>query len=461
MPSLPETLPPDVFTSDPDMLAPYLTDWRGRIQGRSWLLARPRSTAEVAQVLRWASATKTPVVPQGGNTGLSGAATPDATGDAVVLSLERMHAIRSIDPLGNTVVAEAGCILAHLQNAAADVGRLFPVSLGSEGSCRVGGIVATNAGGINVVRYGMTRDLVLGLEYVTASGEVVEGPRRLRKDNAGYDLRHLIVGSEGTLAVVTAAAFRLMARPRHRASALCGLASPAAALRLLRIVQDRIGDDLIAFELMCDGEMDLILRRFPDLRNPLAAPSRWYAFLEAGSQGFGIQDELVRTLMEASEHAIADDAVMAQSDAQAAALWHLRFAVSEANRNAGPTVPFDVSVATEDIPALLAGIERSLGEHVHAARTVFVGHAADGNMHVTALLNGVPDKHREAAARTVRQIVHETVAGLHGSLSAEHGIGRTGRAAFEAHGNPTERMLMRRIKQAFDPAGILNPGVLF
>lgn len=457
----PETLPPDVLTSDPDILAPYLTDWRGRLHGKALCLARPRKLAEVAELMRWATRTRTPVVPQGGHTGLSGAATPDDTGTAVVLSLERMKAIRSVDPIGNTLVAEAGCILAHLQDAAADAGRLFPISLGSEGSCRVGGIVATNAGGINVVRYGMTRDLVLGLEYVTASGEVVDGPRRLRKDNVGYDLRHLIVGSEGTLAVVTAAAFRLVNRPRHRASALCGLASPAAALALLRIVQERLGDDLIAFELMCAGEMELIRRRFPDLRHPLSSEAPWYVFLEAGSQTPTCHDGLAETLSEAGACCAIDDAVLAQSEAQAAALWHLRFAVSQANRDAGPSLPFDVSVATEDLSAFIARIEGRLAAEIPTARAVFVGHAADGNMHVTVLLGTCAAANREVAEPRSRAVVYEAVVEHHGSLSAEHGIGRTGREAFAAYGDPTERVLMQAIKQAFDPAGILNPGILF
>jgi FAD/FMN-containing dehydrogenase len=457
----PDTLPADVFTDDPDTLAPYLTDWRGRLHGRALCLARPRNTAEVAELMRWASRTRTPVVPQGGHTGLSGAATPDDTGTSVVLSLERMKAIRAIDPVGNTMVAEAGCILAHLQDAAAGAGRLLPVSLGSEGTCQVGGIVATNAGGINVVRYGMTRDLVLGLEYVTAAGDVVENPRRLRKDNVGYDLRHLIVGSEGTLAVVTAAAFRLMSRPRHRASALCGLASPAAALALLRIVQDRLGDDLIAFELMCAGEMDLIRRRFADLRHPLSSMTPWYVFLEAGSRSAGCADDLAEVLAEAGASCAIDDAVLAQSEAQAAALWHLRFAVSQANRDAGPSVPFDVSVATEDLPAFIARIEGRLAVEIPAAPAVFVGHAADGNMHVTVLLGTCAAADREAAARRARAIVYQSVVEHRGSLSAEHGIGRTGREAFAAYGDPTERGLMRAIKRAFDPAGILNPGILF
>jgi FAD/FMN-containing dehydrogenase len=321
--------------------------------------------------------------------------------------------------------------------------------------------VATNAGGINVVRYGMTRDLVLGLEYVTAAGDVVEGPRRLRKDNVGYDLRHLIVGSEGTLAVVTAAAFRLVARPRHRASALCGLANPAAALRLLRIVQDRLGDDLLAFELMCAGEMNLIHRHFKDLRNPLATAAPWYVFIEAGSRGAGCRDDLAETLAEAAAGAVLDDAVLAQSEAQAAALWHLRFSVSEANRNAGPAVPFDVSVATEDLPAFIARVDDRLFREIPAARAVYVGHAADGNMHATVLLAACAAADREAAAQLAREIVHGSIAEHRGSLSAEHGIGRTGRDAFAAYGDPTERALMHRIKQAFDPAGILNPGVLF
>ncbi|MBM6593658.1 FAD-binding oxidoreductase [Microvirga pudoricolor] len=460
-PPLPPSLPHDVFTGDADVLASRLSDWRGRIHGRSWLLARPRSTLEVAALMRWASDTGTPVVTQGGNTGLSGAATPDESGRSIILSLERMNAIRFVDPVGNTVVAEAGCVLAHLQGTAAGAGRLFPVSLGSEGSCTVGGIVATNAGGINVVRYGMTRDLVLGLEYVTAAGEVVEGPRRLRKDNVGYDLRHLIVGSEGTLAVVTAAAFRLVARPRHRHSALCGLASPALALNLLHAVQERVGDGLIAFELMCAGEMDLIRLRFPDLRVPIEPASRWYVFLEAGSNEPGLSDDLTQALADALDRGLVDDAVMAQSGAQAEALWHLRFAVSEANRSAGPAVPFDISVATDDLPSLLHAIETELAARVPLVRVVFVGHAADGNMHVTALLNQVPPENREAATDAVRAIVYQAVTARHGSISAEHGIGRTGRRAFEVYAQPTERALMRRIKQAFDPAGILNPGVLF
>jgi FAD/FMN-containing dehydrogenase len=458
---LPETLPADVFTDDPDILVPYLTDWRGRFHGKARCLARPRKIAEVAELMRWATRTRTPIVPQGGHTGLSGAATPDETGTAIVLSLERMKAIRAVDPIGNTIVAEAGCILAHLQDAAAEAGRLFPISLGSEGSCQVGGIVATNAGGINVVRYGMTRDLVLGLEYVTPAGDIVGGPRRLRKDNVGYDLRHLIVGSEGTLAVVTAAAFRLTARPRDRASALCGVSHPAAALKLLRIVQDRLGDSLLAFELMCAGEMDLIRRRFDDLRHPLASPAPWYVFLEVGSQNFGCQDDLTETLAEVNTRAVLDDAVVARSEGQAAALWHLRFSVSEANRAAGPAVPFDVSVATDELPAFIACVDDRLARELFAAHAVYVGHAADGNMHVTVLLNAIETADPDAATRIARRIVYESVVAHHGSLSAEHGIGRTGRDAFASYGDPTEWALMQRIKQAFDPAGILNPGVLF
>jgi FAD/FMN-containing dehydrogenase len=284
---------------------------------------KPRNVEEVASVMRWATVTGTPVVPQGGNTGLSGGATPDTTGRAIVLSLERMNRIRAVDPVGNTLIAEAGCILAHVQSAAADAGRLFPVSLGSEGSCRIGGILATNAGGINVVRYGMTRDLVLGLEYVTATGMVVPGPKNLRKDNAGYNLRQLLVGSEGTLAVLTAAAFRIVTPPRARVSALCGVASPEAALSLLQILREAVAENIVSFELMCDSEMDLVLNLVPNTGCPLSGRHAWYVFTEIGGDDSSVGECLAGALEDAIETGAVADAVLSQSDAQAKAIWHL------------------------------------------------------------------------------------------------------------------------------------------
>lgn len=452
---------------DPAAMAPYLLDWRGRMRGAARAVVKPRTTEDIAAILRWASDTGTPIVPQGGNTGLSGGATPDDSGRAVILSLERMNRIRAIDPVGNTLVAEAGCVLANVQQAARDAGRLFPVSLGSEGSCQIGGILATNAGGIDVVRYGMTRDLVLGLEYVTASGMIVPGPSRLRKDNAGYDLRHLLIGSGGTLAIITAAALRLVVPPAARTSVLCGLADPVAALALLRRLRDGVGERIVSFELMCDGEMALIFETFPELRFPLNERHPWYVFAEVGGDDDAALTQQVVSLMgEAVEAGEVRDAVSAQSEAQSRAIWHLRFAVSEANRRAGPTASHDVSVATQDVPEFLAAVERAIARDFPSARMLVVGHLGDGNMHVTMVMpRERPDADREMSreiwAARVNDTVFAVVKEFYGSISAEHGIGRSGRSAFRAASDPTAFALMQGIKRVFDPAGILNPGVLF
>lgn len=272
-------LDPAAIVTDPQAMASHLSDWRGKHQGAALALLRPRSVEEVSAILRWATATCTPVVPQGGNTGLSGGATPDASGAAVVLSLARLNRIRAVDTEGDTLTAEAGCILADVQQAAAAKDRLFPLSLGSEGSCQIGGVVSTNAGGINVIRYGTVRELVLGLEYVRADGVVIQGLKPLRKDNAGYALRELVIGSEGTLAIVTAATFRLFPRPRASATALCGLASPASALRLLAMLRQAAGERISSFELMCDAEMGLTLDLVPGTAFPLQRRHSWYVFI--------------------------------------------------------------------------------------------------------------------------------------------------------------------------------------
>lgn len=450
--------PADMVT-DPAAMAPYLTDWRGLFTGAAAAVARPRTAEAVAAILRWATQTGTPVVPQGGNTGLSGGATPDSSGRAVVLSLERLDRIRAVDPVGNTLIAEAGCILAAVQEAAAAAGRQFPVSLGSEGSCRIGGILATNAGGINVIRHGMTRDLVLGLEYVTAAGEIVRGPKRLRKNNAGYDLRHLLLGSEGTLAVITAAALRIVRPPPARGSALAALASPDDALRLLGILRDAVGEEILAFELMCAAEMDLVRARFPQARYPLVGSHPWYVFAEiGGASGEIVSTRLEAALGEAFEAGIVADAAIAASEAQAREIWHLRFAVSEANRLAGPTASHDVSVATEDVPALIAGVAARLGAEFPATRPLFVGHVGDGNIHVNVLF---PDRDALASqGPAVNAAIYALACDLGGSIAAEHGIGRLKPAAFARIADPVELRLMRQIKQAFDPAGILNPGAV-
>lgn len=465
MDSLRDRLGPAGVVTEPEAMARYLSDWRGRYHGMARAVLRPRDTDEVAAVLGWATRTRTPVVPQGGNTGLSGGATPDRSGTAVVLSLERMNRIRMVDPEGDTLVAEAGCVLATAQEAARDAGRILPISLGSEGSCQIGGIVATNAGGINVIRHGMTRDLVLGLEYVLADGTIGHGPSLLRKDNTGYDLRHLLIGSEGTLAIVTAAAFRLLPAPRGTATALCGVDHPAQALALLRRLRDTGLSAIASFELMCDGEMQLVLDLLPDARTGLADRHRWYVFVEnEADDATAAREALGEVLGAMLEDGTVTDAILAQNERQAAALWHLRFAVSEANRRAGPGFSYDVSVATAAVPAFLDAVGAAIAARLPQARQLFVGHLGDGNMHVNVVPSPATDDPSagiEPLRTVVDDIIYGTAAASAGSISAEHGIGRLKAAALLTARPAHQIALMRAIKASFDPLGILNPGVVF
>jgi FAD/FMN-containing dehydrogenase len=456
-------LDPAVIVTDPQVMAPHLSDWRGKHHGAALALLRPRSVEEVSTILRWASATRTPVVPQGGNTGLSGGATPDVSSEAVVLSLARLNRIRAVDLEGDTLTAEAGCILADVQQAAAAHDRLFPLSLGSEGSCQIGGVVATNAGGINVIRYGTVRDLVLGLEYVRADGAVIHGLKPLRKDNAGYALRELVIGSEGTLAVVTAVTFRLFPKPRVSATALCGLASPADALRLLSLLRQSAGERISSFELMCDGEMGLTLDGVPGTILPLDGRHVWYVFIELGDgdPNTPIGGLLTQVLATALEQGILRDATIAQSEAQARTIWHLRFAVAEANRRAGPIVSHDTSVAVADVPAFISAIEAMAAERFPEARSLFVGHVGDGNIHVVLRLpKETPADRLADIGHAVNAEVFATVSDFGGSITAEHGIGRSLTGALTRHAQPEALELMSAVKQAFDPLGILNPGAV-
>ncbi|MCV9940483.1 FAD-binding oxidoreductase [Boseaceae bacterium BT-24-1] len=456
-------LDPAAIVTDPQAMALHLSDWRGKYRGAALALLRPRNVEETSAILRWATATRTAVVPQGGNTGLSGGATPDSSGKAVVLSLARLNRIRAVDVEGDTLTAEAGCILADIQQAAAAKDRLFPLSLGSEGSCQIGGVVSTNAGGINVIRYGTVRDLVLGLEYVRADGTVIHGLKPLRKDNAGYALRELVIGSEGTLAIVTAATFRLFPRQRVSATALCGLDSPSAALKLLSLLRQSAGERISSFELMCDAEMGLTLDLVPGTALPLERRHSWYVFIElADSDPSGRVGELLtETLGTALGENVLEDAAIAQSEAQAKAIWHLRFAVAEANRRAGPIVSHDTSVAVADVPAFIAAVEAMATERFPEARALFVGHVGDGNIHVVLLFPQQTRRDRLGdLAATVNERVFAIVGAFGGSITAEHGIGRSLANALSQSAQPEALELMRAVKNAFDPLGILNPGAV-
>ncbi|MBS7699504.1 MULTISPECIES: FAD-binding oxidoreductase [unclassified Chelatococcus] len=464
--ALADALDPAAILVTEDDMTPYLADWRGRYVGRAEAVLRPRSVEQVSAILRWANETRTRVFPQGGHTGLAGGATPDESGTGIVLALGRLNRILDIDTAGNTMVVEAGAILADVQRAAADAERLFPMSLGSEGSCQIGGIVATNAGGINVIRYGTTRELVLGLDYVLADGTPVHGLKRLAKNNTGYDLRNLLIGSEGTLAVITAAALKLFPRPTASASAFCAMPSPQTAVDLLSLLRQHLAGRISSFELMCDGEMDLVLDNDGALRLPVETRAPWYVFIEASDSGeeASLAEMLTAALGEALERNLVLDAVIAQNAAQAKAIWHLRFAVSEANRRAGPNVSHDTSVATADVPAFLAGISTALSARFPSVRPLFVGHVGDGNIHVIALFPHGSFTDRlafEKAAVAVNDCVFEVVDRFDGSISAEHGIGRSLAGRLAKHTDPAAYHLMQGIKRLYDPLGILNPGKIF
>jgi FAD/FMN-containing dehydrogenase len=440
---------------------PYLTDWRGHYRGRTPAVVRPGSAEEVAAILRLANEIRIPIVPQGGNTGLVGGQIADESGREVVLSTERLDKIRSVDPAGATIVAEAGVILERLQDAASEAGMLFPLSLGAQGSCRIGGNISTNAGGTAVLAYGNTRNLVLGLEVALPTGEIWNGLRSLLKDNTGYDLKQLFIGAEGTLGIVTAAVLKLFPKPRGIAVAVVGLESPAAALRLLALARERSGRALTGFELMARIAFQMVVDHLPGARDPLAAPHPWYVILEisSGLSEGDAQDIAERTLAEALAADIIADAAIAASLEQARAFWRLRHGITEVQKHEGGSIKHDVSVAVERVPEF---IERAVAATTKAApgiRPVPFGHMGDGNIHFNLSQPPAMDaKAFLARAPEMHAIVHGIVAELGGSISAEHGIGRYKRELLKSVKSEIELDLMRRIKRAFDPNNILNPG---
>ena len=446
--------------------APFLTDYRGKWTGQALAVAQPDSAEEVARVVAWCQAHRVPVVPQGGNTGLSGGSVPEAQPDVlpVVVSLSRLNRIRAIDPLNNTMLVEAGVTLLQVQEAAKEAGRLFPLSLAAEGTCTIGGNLASNAGGVQVLRYGNARDLCLGLEVVTAEGELWNGLRTLRKDNTGYDLRDLYIGSEGTLGIITAAVLKLFPLPAAQAVALVAVPSPRQALDLLALAQARLGAGLTAFEILGDSCVALVLQHIPGTRRPLDEVSPWYVLLELSAatdeaQAAAAMEALLETALE---YEWITDAALATNLAQAEALWALRENISEAQGAEGKTVKHDIALPISQIPAFIASTDALIAARFPRLRQVTFGHLGDGNLHYNAspLPGSGPEQVAEflALEGPLNQLVHDAVHAHQGSISAEHGLGVLRRDESARYKAPLELQLMRRIKQALDPQGLMNPG---
>ena len=447
--------------TDPAATAPYLQDWRGRYQGQARCVVRPGSTAEVAEVVRYCAAQGVPLVPQGGNTGLCGGATPDASGAAVVLSLSRLNRIRSTDSENNTLIAEAGCTLHAVQAAAEAAGRLFPLALASEGSCQIGGNLSTNAGGVQVLRYGNTRDLTLGLEVVLPDGRIWDGLRGLRKDNTGYDLKHLFIGAEGTLGIITAAVLKLFPKPAAQATAWLALPDAASAVAVLSAARAAFDARLTAFELISEAALGLVLKHFPVYRRP-GAFAPWYVLCEFSADGEGatsLNAQVEHWLVGQLETGRVGDAVLAQSLPQACQFWRLREQISEAQKCEGLSIKHDISLPVSAIPRFLARAEGGLAQQLPGVRVVAFGHLGDGNLHYNlSLPASTANASLIARQAEVHRWVHDLVVAEKGSISAEHGIGQLRRADLAHYKDAVELDLMRRIKTALDPQGLMNPG---
>ncbi|MFQ5984230.1 MAG: FAD-binding oxidoreductase [Alphaproteobacteria bacterium] len=449
------------WTRDPEILAPYLLDQRGLYEGLTPLLVRPARTAEVAEVVRICAQAGVAIVPQGGNTGLVGGAVPHERGGEILLNLSRMNAVREVDPANDTITVDAGCVLADVRAAAAEVDRLFPLSLGAEGSCQIGGNLSTNAGGVAVLRYGTARDLVLGLEVVLADGSVWDGLRGLRKDNTGYDLKHLFLGAEGTLGVITAAVLKLFPRPRTVETAFVAVTDARAAVELLSRARTASGDAVTAFEYVERPALELALRHVPDCRDPLADSHPAYVLIEVSSsrETAGLKETLEAALAQAIDDGLVRDAVVAASAAQAGALWRLREGVPEGETHEGASIKHDVAVPVSRVPDFVNAVTAALRRVAPDARVIAFGHIGDGNLHFN--LSQPPDADGDAfvAERTrLNRIVYDIACGMGGTFSAEHGVGRLKRGELVRYRPPAEVALMRKLKAALDPKNIMNPG---
>jgi FAD/FMN-containing dehydrogenase len=465
LPALAAAVGPSNVLTEPADLTPFLTDWRGRYTGAALAVVRPGSTTETAAVVRIAREHGVCVVPQGGNTGMCAGATPMAAPrEAIVVRLDRMSRIRGISPLGDSISVDAGCVLANVQAAAEAADRLFPLSLGAEGSCQVGGNVSTNAGGTAALRYGTMRDLTLGLEAVLPDGRVLDLMTALRKDSAGYDIRHWFIGAEGTLAIVTGAVLKLFPRPRRRATALATCSSIESLLSLLSLAREKVGERLGAFEAMNREQIAIIAEHAPEVAIPFSLDAPWYALVEiadvAGDADPGAALEAL--LAEALEKGLLPDALLASSEAQAKAFWRIRHSVSEASKAAGYVVSHDSVVPLSGQGRSAKAAEEAIRRARPDARIAIHGHVGDGNLHVLAIVPRLADRERQfAEADAIHAVVDRATMECGGSISAEHGIGHANVKRLARAAPPLEIEMMRALKRMLDPDDLFNPGKLF
>lgn len=446
------------MVTDAADIAPYVRDWRGNYVGNSSLVVRPANTQEVADVVKLCAETGTPIVPQGGNTGMVGGSVPDTSGSAIVLSLTRMNQIRSIDLANNAMTVEAGCILAAVQDAALANNRFFPLSLAAEGSCTIGGNLSTNAGGTAVLRFGNARELVLGIEAVTADGQIWHGLKALRKDNTGYDLKHLLMGAEGTLGIITAAVLKLFPKPQRTCTGLVAVPDPAAAVALLATIQGAMGDRLTGFELMSRVCVEHVITHFPATTEPFSARHDWQVLIELADtfKDAALEDALGAALEPAFTTGQALDAIIATSEAQSQALWNIREHIPEAEKLRGRSVKHDISVPISRIAEFIERGDIALGKAFPDAQVICFGHIGDGNLHYNLSFPGVLPSAEQI--RNANSIVYALLDELGGSISAEHGLGQMKRDEITRHKSAVEMDMMRAIKKALDPKGIMNPG---
>ena len=452
------------WSDDLDVHVPYVNAFRGGWAGTTALLVRPATTQEVSNVMTICSEACIPVVPQGGNTGLTGASVPDASGEQILLSLDRMAEVRDIDPLNYTITVDAGCILANIQDAASDADRFFPLSLGAQGSCRIGGNISTNAGGVNVLRYGNARDLVLGLEVVLPDGRIWDGLRRLRKDNTGYDLKQLFVGGEGTLGIITGAVLKLFPKPKDVQTCFAAIRDRAAMIELLTLCRNASGDSVTSFEYIPRIIIDIDMRHLDGIIDPMEQSYDHYALIEfsGANPDSGMQAAMEGMLESAFEDGIVLDAAISQSEAHRNAFWRIREEIVEASKHEGARISHDVSVPVSDVPDFLNQTDLKLVEALPDCRPAGFGHVGDGNIHygVYAPLDmSVEDF--EAISKDLDHILLESVASFDGSFSAEHGIGQQKKAYMPIYRSEVELGLMRKLKAAIDPDNLMNPGKVF